>query len=169
MIRHKALPFLVTASICLVGFQNDDRDQSAPSFEFEQPRSGPVVRIHRAGSIQTYSNQQLAQSGWFRRACPHLTIDTHAEVHIGANHLCVVKPVPSELLLGLKRPIPHELLTARTFQLVPGIGKKLSQRIDLWRQSGTAQSLCDVAQVRGIGPRLATRIRQLLAPDLICP
>ena len=79
----------------------------------------------------------------------------------------VTHPVSAKTALPARRPVtfPMNLNTARfeDFMELPGIGKKLAQRLVEYRKShGGFRSVEDLREVRGIGEKRMERLRPLV-------
>ncbi len=167
---------LFATCITLFGWHQDQGTKERPDFLFKMPDQEVLVRVQSGSRISIHTLEQLRNSATLTGPCLE-TVSSSRAADLSSNLIrkkdgtCTTTPLDAVVLIALHRRVPRLFLSESTFRLVPGIGKKLAHRIDLWIRSSPDQPdvICNVEQVRGIGPRLATRIRQLLTPDVTCP
>jgi hypothetical protein len=80
--------------------------------------------------------------------------------------LQVVRPLTGAGCLLLGQPIPLNRASQNDFQLVPGIGPVLANRIvEKRRELGGFGSFADLAAIRGVGPKKLGALRTYLFVD----
>lgn len=99
------------------------------------------------------------------------------EESASASPLLVVEPLPERIRFLMGRPLNLNRATAGEMALLPGVGPKLGQRIEAFRNaSGDFRSQEDLRAVSGLGRALVSRIQnricfahEIRSFPLLCP
>ena len=83
------------------------------------------------------------------------------------NRLRAPQSLPTHL--SYSRAIPPGRLDADLYRLIPGVSQLLAERIDTYIKTYPIEhKTCDLQNIKGVGPKLASKISRFLPDSLGC-